>query len=454
MASQARKMNMLQGSLWDKILIVALPFALTGMMQQFFNALDIAMLGQFVGKEAMAAVGSNSSVLATTLSLFIGISLGANVVIASFIGKKDTASVHKSVHTAILVSLLCGISMTVVGEVITNQLLNFLSVPLEIRGMAEMYLRIYFLGLPVIFLYNFESAIFRSQGDTRTPLYCLIAGGIIKAFLNLFFILQLGMSAEGVAIGTIVANTISSGLLFYFLRRSKTEIRVRMHEFAIDKPLLVQILKIGLPAGLQNMVFSLSNLCIQSAINSLGPDVMAASAAAFNIEIFTYFIINAFGQVCTTFTSQNYGARLLSRCKRVFKLCLAMDSIVAVAGGVLTIVFADQLLRLFNSDAAVISIGYVRLFYIQAFCLVEVVLEIVSGAMRGYGNSLIPAVITLFGICGTRVTWVYTVFANHPTFDCLMTVFPLSWFVTSIVLSAAYIWFLRHLPTWETAKQQ
>lgn len=451
MASQAKKINMLQGSLWDKILIVALPFALTGMMQQFFNALDIAMLGRFVGKEAMAAVGSNSSVLATTLSLFIGISLGANVVIASFIGKKDTAGIHKGVHTAILVALLCGISMTVVGEVITNQLLDFLSVPLEIRGMAEIYLRIYFLGLPVIFLYNFESAIFRSQGDTRTPLYCLIAGGVIKAFLNLFFILQLGMSAEGVAIGTIVANTISSGLLFYFLRRSHTEIRVRMHEFAIDKPLLVQILKIGLPAGLQNMVFSLSNLCIQSAINSLGPDVMAASAAAFNIEIFTYFIINAFGQVCTTFTSQNYGARLVSRCRRVFKLCLMMDGLVAVVSGALTIVFAAPLLSLFNTDAAVISIGYVRLFYIQAFCLVEVVLENVSGAMRGYGNSLIPAVITLFGICGTRVTWVYTVFAGNPTFDCLMMVFPLSWIVTVVILSVAYVWFLRHLPKWETA---
>lgn len=451
MASRAKKVNMLQGSLWDKILIVALPFALTGMMQQFFNALDIAMLGQFVGKEAMAAVGSNSSVLATTLSLFIGISLGANVVIASFIGKKDTAGIHKGVHTAILVALLCGVGMTVVGEVITNQLLDFLSVPLAIRSMAEIYLRIYFLGLPVIFLYNFESAIFRSQGDTRTPLYCLIAGGVIKAFLNLFFILQLGMSAEGVAIGTIVANTISSGLLFYFLRRSHTEIRVRMHEFAIDKPLLAQILKIGLPAGLQNMVFSLSNLCIQSAINSLGPDVMAASAAAFNIEIFTYFIINAFGQVCTTFTSQNYGARLVSRCRRVFKLCLMMDGLVAVVSGALTIVFAAPLLSLFNTDAAVISIGYVRLFYIQAFCLVEVVLEIVSGAMRGYGNSLIPAVITLFGICGTRVTWVYTVFAGNPTFDCLMMVFPLSWIVTVVILTVAYVWFLRHLPKWETA---
>ena len=172
---------MLQGSLWDKILIVALPFALTGMMQQFFNALDIAMLGQFVGKEAMAAVGSNSSVLATTLSLFIGISLGANVIIASFIGKKDMASVHKSVHTAILVAVLCGVGMTLLGEAVTNTLLDFLAVPGEIRHMAEMYLRIYFLGLPVIFLYNFESAIFRSQGDTRTPLYCLITGGVIKA---------------------------------------------------------------------------------------------------------------------------------------------------------------------------------------------------------------------------------------------------------------------------------
>ena len=284
---------MLEGSLWDKILVVALPFAFTGIMQQLFNAADIAMLGQFVGKEAMAAVGSNSPIIGMVLSLFIGISLGANVIIARFIGKKNIHGVHAAVHTAILVALGCGVAMAIAGELLVEPLLRLLSVPEEIFDLAVLYLRVFWLAMPFILLYNFESSIFRSQGDTRTPLYCLIASGITKFFLNLFFILVLDMSVEGVAIGTIIATALSSAMLFYFLCRSQTEIRVRLTEFHVDKRILLPMLRIGLPAGMQGMVFALSNLCIQSAINELGPDVMAASAAAFNLEIFTFFLINA-----------------------------------------------------------------------------------------------------------------------------------------------------------------
>lgn len=230
-----RKIDMLHGSLWDKILIVALPFALTGIMQQLFMAADIAMLGQLVGKEAMAAVGSNSSIIATTLSLFIGISLGANVVIAGFIGQRNEKGVHDAVHTAVLVALICGLVMTVIGELITRPLLVALAVPAELLDMAVMYLRIYLLGMPVILLYNFESSIFRSQGDTRTPLICLVISGLVKVVLNLAFILQLGMTVDGVATGTVIANLISSSLLFYFLRRSKSTIAVHMQDFRIDK---------------------------------------------------------------------------------------------------------------------------------------------------------------------------------------------------------------------------
>ena len=262
---------MLEGSLWDKILIVALPFAFTGIMQQLFNAADIAMLGQFVGKEAMAAVGSNSPIIGMVLSLFIGISLGANVVIARFIGKKNIHGVHAAVHTAILVALGCGVAMAIAGELLVEPLLRLLSVPEEIFDLAVLYLRVFWLAMPFILLYNFESSIFRSQGDTRTPLYCLIASGITKFFLNLFFILVLDMSVEGVAIGTIVATALSSAMLFYFLCRSQTEIRVRLTEFHVDKRILLPMLRIGLPAGMQGMVFALSNLCIQSAINELGP---------------------------------------------------------------------------------------------------------------------------------------------------------------------------------------
>ena len=436
---------MLEGSLWDKILLVALPFAFTGIMQQLFNAADIAMLGQFVGKEAMAAVGSNSPIIAMVLSLFIGISLGANVIIARFIGKKNVHGVHAAVHTAILVALGSGVIMTIVGEIAAAPLLQALSVPAEIFDMAVLYLRIYLLGMPVILLYNFESSIFRSQGDTRTPLYCLIISGVIKVLLNLFFILVLHMSVEGVAIGTVIASVISSGLLFWFLCRSRTDIRVHLQDFHIDRRILMPMLRIGLPAGIQGMVFALSNLCIQSAINGLGPDVMAASAAAFNVEIFVFFIVNAFGQVCTTFVSQNYGARNLARCRQVLKWCLIQDIIIGVACGVLVYVCAVPILSIFNSDAAVIAYGIIRIKYVGCLEVVESLIDVFSGAMRGYGSSLIPALITLAGICGTRVIWVYTVFEWKPSFESLMMVFPISWSVSAVILIAAYQWFVKHL---------
>lgn len=436
---------MLHGTLWDKILIVAMPFALTGMMQQLFNAADVAMIGQFAGKEAMAAVGSNSPVIATVLSLFIGISLGANVVIARCIGEGDRDGIHRAVHTAILIALLCGGCMTLIGEFLARPLLELLSVPAEIMDLAVLYLRVYLLGMPVILLYNFESSIFRSQGDTRTPLYCLIASGIIKFFLNLFFVLVLKWSVAGVAVGTIIANTISSGLLFYFLCRSTTELRLRRDEFRLDWQMLRPMLRIGVPAGMQGMVFSLSNICIQSAINQLGPDVMAASAAAFNLEIFTFFILNAFGQVCTTFVSQNYGARQLHRCKLALKWCLIQDIVISGICCVLLVLFGVPLLHIFSSDAAVIALGFIRLKYVAGLEVINSAIEVISGAMRGYGSSLIPAVITLFGICGTRVAWVYTVFDWEPTFENLVIVFPVSWTITVLILCVAYAWFIRQV---------
>lgn len=440
-----RKIDMLHGSLWDKILIVALPFALTGIMQQLFMAADIAMLGQLVGKEAMAAVGSNSSIIATTLSLFIGISLGANVVIAGFIGQRNEKGVHDAVHTAVLVALICGLVMTVIGELITRPLLVALAVPAELLDMAVMYLRIYLLGMPVILLYNFESSIFRSQGDTRTPLICLVISGLVKVVLNLAFILQLGMTVDGVATGTVIVNLISSSLLFYFLRRSKSTIAVHMQDFRIDKKILKRMLQIGVPAGLQGMVFSLSNICIQSAINSLGADVMAASAAAFNIEIFAYFIINAFGQVCTTFTSQNYGARQLERCRQVMKISMIQDLLFSAAICGLLVWFGIPLLHLFNTDGAVVALGFIRLKYVAGLEVINTVIEIISGSMRGYGNSLIPAVITFFGICGTRITWVYTIFQTQMDFEILMIVFPVSWIVTAAAICVAYKIFMKQL---------
>lgn len=441
----SRKVDMLHGSLWDKILIVSLPLALTGIMQQLFNAADIAMIGQFVGAEAMAAVGSNSPIIATMLSLFIGISLGVNVVIASFIGKHNDKGIGMAVHTSLLVAFFCGIGMVCIGELILRPILHFLQVPDEIFEMAVTYMRIFFLGMPAFFVYNFESSIFRSLGDTRTPLMGLVLAGITKVLLNLFFLLVLHWSVRGVAIAAAIAPCISSTLLFYLLCRSNEVIRIRFNEFRVNMAVLRRILQIGIPAGLQGMVFALSNLVIQSAINSLGPIVMAASAAAFNIEIMAYFVINAFGQVASTFIGQNYGARNLGRCKQITRICMLQDFIVSIVMAVVILYFSDPLLGLFNGDAAVIAYGSIRLFYVLAPEFLNTILEVLSGTMRGYGNSLIPALVILIGICGTRITYVYTFFPQNPTFDTLMQVFPISWAITAVVLIFAYQKFVKHL---------
>lgn len=441
----SRQVDMLHGSLWDKIFIVALPLAITGIMQQFFNAADIAMIGQFVGKEAMAAVGSNSAIISTMISLFIGISLGVNVTIAGFIGKHNEQGVHMAVHSSLIVAFFSGIVMVLLGEIFVRPMLHLLQVPAEIFEMAVTYLRVFFLGMPAFFVYNFEASIFRSLGDTQTPLMGLVVAGVVKILLNLLFLLVFHMSVLGVGIATAIAPCISSALLFFLLRRTKTVIRIRLDEFRINKAVLKRILRIGVPAGIQGMVFSLSNVVIQFAINSLGPVVMAASAAAFNIEIMAYFVMNAFGQVSSTFIGQNYGARQLDRCKKITRICMIQDLIATILMPVFILYFCEPLLGIFNGDAAVLAYGSIRLFYVLAPEFINTIIEVLSGAMRGYGNSFIPAIVALVGICGTRITYVYTYFPLHPTFETLMQVFPISWAVTSAVLIVAYLKFMKHI---------
>lgn len=391
-----------------------------------FNAVDIAVVGQYVGKEAMAAVGSDAPIVGLIVNLFIGISLGANVLLARNIGQKDKNKIKLTVHTSILFSLLSGVVLTVVCELIASPLIKILSVPANVFDMAVSYLRIYCFGLPFILLYNFESALFRSKGDTRTPLICLFASGIINVVLNLFFVIFLKMNVAGVAYATIISNIISSLLLFVFLLRSKDKIKINISDFSIDKKSLFYILKIGLPSGLQNAVFSISNICIQTAINSLGAIIMAASAAAFNIEIFAFYIINAFGLACTTFIGQNYAAGNIKRCYRITWLSLIQNLIFTTILSGILILFGRYLLSVFNSEKIVVDYGYERLLFILSFELVNVLIEGFSGTLRGYGVSTIPAIISLVGICGVRITWVYTVFEKYRTFKVLLVAYPLS----------------------------
>ena len=437
-----RQMDMIHGPIWNKILLFALPVAATAILEQLFNASDVAVVGNFTGEmhnAAVAAVGANSPIISLIVNLFIGIALGANVVIAHDIGNGDRDSVRKTVHTSILVALIGGVLVGIIGELVAAPLLGILQVPEDVFPLALTYLRIYFLGLPVILLYNFEAAIFRSIGQTRIPLIALAASGVLNVLLNLFFVIVLHMTVDGVAIATVVSNAVSSVILYCILRRTTQVIRVEPKELRIDPKSLKRVLRIGLPAGIQSAVFSVANIIIQSAINSLGTVVMAASSAAYNIEIITYDILNSFSQACTTFVGQNFGAHELKRCRKTLALCLAEGLAVLLAAIVLILFFGKPLLSVFNKDPEVISVGYTRLALLMTAHIFSLFYEVLSGYLRGFGISLPPATLTMLGVCGVRLSWIYLVFPKHRTFGTIMMAFPISLAVTALFMLIAVV---------------
>ena len=445
MKFNTRDIDMLHGSLWDKIILFALPLALTGVMQQLLNAADVFTLGQLVGKNAMAAVGNNISMVGLIVSLMMGLSLGANVVIAQNIGAQRIDRAHTAVSTAFVLAIAAGIFFCILAEFLVAPIFYFLEVPESVIDMAETYLRIFLLGLPAISLYNFQAAIFRSKGDTRTPLIALAIASGVNILLNLLFVLQFDWGIAGVAAATVIANIVSAIILFRALIKAEGVIKLNLNALIIDKGELFEIVRIGLPAGIQGMVFSLSNLLIQAAINSLGADAMAASAAAFTIEINVFCVVNGFGQAATTFVGQNYGADILQCCKRVTWIAMGLSAIFMQTLCCFILFFAEDILNLFNSDPEVIRLGVIRLWYIVLPELVNVLMEGISGALRGYGISLTPAVITLICVCGTRVVWVFTIFRSISTYATLMAVYPVSWFITTIFLIAAYSYHIKRL---------
>ena len=323
---QVRKgMDMLHGSIADKLFFFAMPVGLMGMFEQLFNSADVFILGRFVGKDAMAAVGNNMPVIGLLVTLLMGISLGANVVIAQYLGARKDEKVEATVQTAILLSLGMGLALMVIGELIVSPALMILAVPDDVYPMAELYLRIFLLGLPFLSLYNFEAAVFRSCGDGRTPLYSLVAANAINIVLDLLSVTVLGLGLTGVVVATVLSFAVNAGILFVLLCRTADRIRLQRHHMCFSRSELRRIMRIGLPAGLQGMVFALSNVLIQSALNSLGTEAMAASTAAFIIENNMYCFVNGFSQAATTFVGQNYGARNLRRCFRITKVAFAVE---------------------------------------------------------------------------------------------------------------------------------
>ena len=433
---------MLNGPIWNRILQFAFPLMATGILQQLFNAADIAVIGRFTGEfssAAMAAVGANTPIIGLLLNSFIGISLGSNVLIANAVGKKDKDSVSKTVHTSILLALAGGLLITLIGEVFAVPILSAQNVPEEVLPMAILYFRIYMAGMPVILLYNFEAAIFRGSGNTKTPLAALAVSGVLNVGLNLFFVAVLHMTVDGVAIATVTSNCVSSIFLFVYLLRSDSPVHVRIRKLKVDWMVLSRILRIGVPAGLQSAVFSFANIIIQSAVNSLGTVVMAASSAAFNIEIFAYYVLNSFSQACTTFVGQNNGAGNIRRCRKIMGLCF-LEGVIATAFTVLLILlFGHELLSIFNTDPEVIRTGYYRLLIIFTAYVFSLSYEVMAGYLRGFGISLTPAILTMVGVCGVRITWVYAIFPHFGTYLNLLIVYPVSLCTTAVLILIALL---------------
>lgn len=432
------KMDMTHGTLWNKILIFALPLAASSILQQLFNSVDTAVVGRFASSQALAAVGSNGSLISLLINLFIGISLGSNVVIAHYIGQGAQKNIQAAIHTAIVVAIVSGFFVMILGQFIARPVLLLMGTPEDVIDLAVLYLRIYLLGMPFIMLYDFGSSILRSTGDSKRPLYSLIVAGVINTLLNLVLVIGFKLSVSGVAIATVISNVVSSGIVIYFLTQESEPIRLDLKKLAVSTTELKKILKIGVPAGLQGMMFSIANVCIQSTINSFGADAIAGSAAALNYEFFSYFMVNAFAQTTVTFTSQNYGAGEYGRCKKIFRIVM-MFSLISC--GLLSAVFVigrGFFLGIYSTDANVLVYAKQRICIATTLELLTSIYEISAGAMRGLGHSMTPAVITFMGSCVLRLIWISTACKMVHEFWVLMIIYPISWIITGIAMMIAY----------------
>lgn len=446
MAKRSYEVDMCRGPLLGKILIFAFPLMLSGILQLLFNAADIVVVGRFAGSQALAAVGSTGALINLIINVFIGLSVGANVLVARYYGAGEKEQVSQAVHTSVLLSLLCGVVLIAVGVLLAQPLLELMGTPDDVIDMSATYMRIYFCGMPVIMLYNFGAAILRSVGDTKRPLYFLIVAGLINVVLNLFFVIVCGMDVDGVALATVISQVVSAGLILLCLMRMEGPCHLDLHKLHIYKDKMWQIVRVGLPAGLQGCIFSISNVLIQSSVNSFGSVAMAGNTAAGNIEGFVYTGMNAIYQTALSFTSQNYGARQYHRISRVMRLCLALVTAVGLGLGLTAVLFHNQLLGIYSSDPQVIAYGTMRMRFVATLYFLCGIMDVMAGVMRGMGYSILPMIVSLTGACGLRILWIFTLFAANRTLSMLYVSYPVSWFITALAHLGCYFWVRRKMP--------
>ena len=435
----ANHIDMLHGSLLPKILLFALPLSLSSMLQQAFNSVDVAVVGKFVSSQAMAAVGGNGPIINLLINLFVGISVGANVVIARYIGQKADEKVKETVKTSQVLSIISGFLLMFIGMFAARPMLEAIGTPSDILTLATSYLRVYFLGMPAFMFFNFGAAILRSVGDTKRPLISLLFGSILNAILNCIFVVAFDWGVYGVAIATVISNYICAAMVAYWLATEDEPIRWTFRQLGIERGVLAQTLQIGIPAGLQGMVFSFSNIFIQAAINTHGSAAVAGSAAAVVYECLAWLAVSGFTQAAVTFTSQNYGAGKAERCKRVFRICMLCGVFICLALDVFFYLGRDLWIGLFTTDAAAAASAAQRMQTVLLLQCLACSYEISGSVLRGYGHSLTPALLTVFGTCVFRVIWVNTVVPAHHVLPILFSVYPISWVLTGTMVLTAYV---------------
>lgn len=431
-------LDMTNGPFLRKILVFSVPLMLTGLLQLAYNSADVIVVGRFVGKEALAAVGSTGSLVNLFLNVFLGLSMGSGVMVARHIGEGDDKTVHECVHTAMLLSVICGFFIGTVGFFASPFMLRLMEVPEDVIDLASLYLKIYFMGSPGLLAYNFGAAVIRATGDTKRPLYILTLSGLVNVVLNLALVIIFYMGVSGVAIATIVSQYLSAVLIIVYLTRMPNACRLKFSKLRLNKKELKSILCLGLPAGIQNSLFSVSNVIIQSTVNSFGSVAMAGIAAGSNFDSYVYTCTNAVAQTTMTFSSQNMGARKYSNIGRIYRYCIIITIIVGVGMGAFGCVFSNQIVGLFSDDPAVIEIGGARLLQIMPFYFFCSLMDVAANQLRGMGKSYEPMVLSLLGGCGIRVFWIYFILPYNRTLPFLYWAYPVSWAATFLVLFACY----------------
>ena len=431
-------LDMTSAPFLKKIFIFAIPLVLTGLLQLAYNTADIVVVGRFAGSEALAAVGSTGSLINLLLNVFIGLSMGSGVMVARHIGSGNEERIHNCTHTAMLMSIICGVFIGVFGFFMSGRILVLMGSPDDVLPLATLYLKIYFLGSPGSMVYNFGSAIVRATGDTKKPLFILASTGLVNVGLNLILVIFFHMGVSGVAIATITSQYLSAIMIVLHLTKLDNACKLHFSKLRINKTELLKIIRIGLPAGIQNSLFSVSNVIIQSTVNSFGSVAMAGIAAGSNFDSYVYTATNAISQTAMTFTSQNMGARKHENVGKIYRYCMTVTVIIGVVMGAVGTIFSDFIVSFFSTDAAVIEIGAERLAMIMPFFVFCSLMDVAAGQLRGMGESLKPMIVSLLGACGIRLFWVFAILPMNRTLMFLYWSYPISWAATFAVQFSLY----------------